>query len=65
MTSFVIPLLLSSKAFLARMLDSDKAEIFGSLDSGIFIFTAGFGIEGPVIVSGSFSILDSITGIVS
>jgi hypothetical protein len=47
------------------MLDSERAEILGSLESGIFIFIAGIRIDGTTIPSGSFSILNSITGVVS
>jgi hypothetical protein len=50
--------LLSSNAFLARILDNEKAEIFGSLEVGMSIFTVGVGtgITGAIaIVSGSSS----------
>jgi hypothetical protein len=47
---------LSSNAFLARILDNEKAETFGSLDCGILILTAGVGTEGALtIASVSFS----------
>jgi hypothetical protein len=50
--------LLSSNAFLARILDNENAETFVSLEFGIPIFTAGAGagIVGVItIASGSFS----------
>jgi hypothetical protein len=50
--------LLSSNAFLARILDNEKAEIFISLEFGMTIFAAGTGavIVGAItIASGSFS----------
>jgi hypothetical protein len=48
--------LLSSNAFLARILANEKAETFGSLDCGMSIFTVGVGTEGALtIASGSFS----------
>ncbi|MFV5699108.1 hypothetical protein ACM55H_12145 [Flavobacterium sp. ZT3R17] len=43
---------------MARILANEKAETFGSFDSGMSIFTVGVGTEitGAVtIVSGSFS----------
>jgi hypothetical protein len=49
--------LLSSNAFLARILDKENAETFISLEFGMTIFAAGagIGIVGAVtIVSGSF-----------
>jgi hypothetical protein len=41
---------------LARILDNENAEIFGSFDNGISIFIAGAEIVGTItIASGSFS----------
>lgn len=44
MSSFTNPFKFSSKAFLARILESDKAENFVSLLAGVE--TAGFGAFG-------------------
>ena len=44
LSSFTNPFKFSSKAFLARMLESDKAENFASLPGGFE--TAGFGACG-------------------
>ncbi|OOG77560.1 hypothetical protein B0E44_02490 [Flavobacterium sp. A45] len=44
MSSFTKPFKFSSKAFLARMLESDKAENFASLLKGFD--TDGFGVLG-------------------
>ncbi|TDE05735.1 hypothetical protein [Flavobacterium sandaracinum] len=60
----MIPLLLSSNAFLARMLDNENAETFGPSDCAILLFVAGLatGIDGTVVlVSSSFIGTDSIT----
>ena len=57
-SSFTIPLVLSSNAFLARILANENAETFCSVGCGISIFTVE---EGVIIVgiitatSGSFS----------
>ncbi|MFV8465368.1 hypothetical protein [Flavobacterium sp. LB1P62] len=43
---------------MARILDNEKAETFGSLDCGMSIFTVGVGtgiVGALVIASGSFS----------
>jgi hypothetical protein len=46
---------LSSNAFLARILANENAETFGSLDCGISILIVGAGIVGATtITSGSF-----------
>jgi hypothetical protein len=48
--------LLSSNAFLARILANEKAETFGSLDCVMLIFTEGIATAGAIIIaSGSFS----------
>ncbi len=62
----MIPLLLSSNAFFARMLDNENAETFGPSECGMFIFVAGVGNGIDVTaaaVSGSFNETESITGI--
>lgn len=62
----MIPLLLSSNAFLARILANENAETFGPSDCGMFIFAAGVGNGIDVtaaVVSGSFNRTESITGI--
>ena len=60
----MIPLLLSSNAFLARILANENAETFGPSDCGMFIFAAGVGIDGiAVVVFSSFNGTGSITGI--
>jgi hypothetical protein len=49
--------LLSSNAFLARILANENAETFGSLDCGISILIAGVGagiVGATTITSGSF-----------
>ena len=51
--------MLSSSAFLARILDNEKAEILGSVDCGISIFTAGVAIVGA-ITTGSSSLCEAI-----
>jgi hypothetical protein len=58
--------LLSSNAFLARILDSDNAETFGSFDDGISIFLTGSEITGAIIAaSGSFLGTDASSGALS
>ena len=58
----MIPLLLSSNAFFARMLDNENAETFGPSDCGMFIFAAGVGIDGiAVVIFSSFDGTDSTT----
>jgi len=52
-TSFTSPLLDSSNAFLARILANENAEILGSLDCGMSIFTAGLRIVGAVTIASS------------
>jgi hypothetical protein len=63
---FTIVFLLSSKAFLARILDNDKAETFGSFDNGISVFIVGAEITGVIIgASGFFSGIDASIGVLS
>ncbi|WP_369753850.1 hypothetical protein [Flavobacterium sp. WC2409] len=55
--SFTKDLLLSSKAFLARILDSEKAEIFGSSEFDSIILVEELG---EIIFSGSVLTATSI-----
>jgi hypothetical protein len=51
---------------LARILDNDKAETFGSFDDGISVFIVGAEITGVIIgASGFFSGIDASIGVLS
>jgi hypothetical protein len=51
---------------LARILDNDKAETFGSFDSGISVFIVGAEITGAIIAaSGFFSGTDASIRVLS